>query len=58
MWKKPRKTQGVWKNLEKTQGPQEKIPRTQDSIEKHKILGENPWSGNADLYTVAVDSTV
>ena len=35
------------KTLKETQGPQKK-PRTQDSIEKPKILGENPRGGNAE----------
>ena len=36
------------KTLEKTQGPQKQNPRTQDWIEKPKILGVNPRSGNAE----------
>ena len=39
------------KTLDKTQGPQEK---TQESIEKPKILGENPRSGNAGRKKVLI----
>ena len=37
--------------------PSRKNPRTQDSIEKSKILGENPRSGNAAALDIIVNNS-
>src|SRR6218665_2000410 len=48
------KTQGPFENPRKNPRPSEKNPRIQDCIEKPKILGENPSSGNAGVEQIRI----
>jgi len=47
----PKNNPRCLKNPGENPRPSGKNPRTQDSIEKPKILGENPRSGNAALFS-------